>query len=625
MVKKSYKTIVSLCLCLLFFCSICFAWQSDDRVDALFKILDDGGSATTQEINGYLMELENLIPVDDIARQKKLLTLKCWNQDSDNEAKKNLAVKFAIEQEAIYASEAPSDTHLELLLCKGYYLQETKLFDAALVDYNKGIKEAYQLENPKLIADALSLRGSMLSFQGEFATALEDLITAQHLYENLNLTYWANNNLHQLATSYRRLGDPQGALSYLLKLEQSYLDNHNPDEAMDTNLQIAFALEELEQHSQALEKYQSSYQYWKNKNNPLFQHIISVHLAGNLIKLGRVDEALSYLLTAKEYLKIEEDNAFSFMHLHFSQAYLIKNEPQKALEHLALAEPAFKISNNHRGLIELYNQRALVLADLNQWQQAYLALSHYTELHLEQDKSSMSMRTTEMRTRFDVNKIEKENSLLIEKQKQKEITLQALTRNESLQNIIIVLVGLILLIVSVFAYVQLKRKVRFKQLALTDELTKLANRRHCYAKANTSLKHAIKHRIPFAIISFDIDHFKRVNDQWGHDVGDKVLITMAGICTNLMRKSDIIGRVGGEEFLVVLPNANKEQALEIAERIVTSVAQAQWQHLTPDTPQTISAGVTSLTNETSLAQLLLKADQGLYSAKSAGRNCVRQV
>jgi diguanylate cyclase (GGDEF)-like protein len=603
----------------------CFAWKSDDRVDALFKILDDGGSATPQEINGYLMELEKLIPVDDIARQKKLLTFKCWNQDSETEAQKNLAVKFAVEQEAIYASEAPSDTHLELLLCKGFYLQQVKQFDAALVDYDRGIKEAYQLENPKLIADALSLRGSMLSYQGNFTTALENLITAQHLYENLNLTYWANNNLHQLATSYRRLGDPQTALDYLLKLEQAYLDNHNHDEAMDANLQVAFALEELEQHSQALEKYQRSYQYWKNKSNPLFQHIISVHLAGSLIKLGRVDEALSYLLTAEEYLKIEEDNAFSFMHLHFSQAYLIKNEPQKALEHLALAEPAFKISNNQRGLIELYYQRALVLAGLNQWQQAYLALSHYTERHLEQDKSSMSMRTTEMRTRFDVNKIEKENSLLIEKQEQKEIILQALTRNESLQNIIIALVGLILLIVSVFAYVQLKRKLRFKQLALTDELTELANRRHCYAQANILLKDAIKQRIPFAIISFDIDHFKRVNDQWGHDVGDKVLITMAGICTNLMRKSDIIGRVGGEEFLVVLPNANKEQALEIAERIVTSVAQAQWQHLTPGMPQTISAGVTSLTKETALAQLLLKADQGLYSAKSAGRNCVRQV
>jgi diguanylate cyclase (GGDEF)-like protein len=605
--------------------NMCFAWKTEDRVDALFKILDSGGNATIQEINGYLMELENLIPVDDIERQKKLLTFQCWNQDSDTESQKKLAVKFAVEQEAIYASEAPSDTHLELLLCKGFYLQQAKQFDAALVDYNQGIKEAYQLENPKLIADALSLRGSMLSFQGDFTTALEDLITAQHFYENLNLTYWANNNLHQLATSYRRLGDPQGALGYLVKLEQAYLDDNNPDEAMDATLQMAFALEEQGQYSQALNKFQTSYEYWEKKNNELVQHIISVHLAGSLLKLGRVDEALSYLLTAEKHLTIEDDNAFSFMHLHFSQAYLIKNESQKALEHLALAEPAFKIGNNQRGLVELYYQRALVLADLGQWQQAYLALSHYTQLHLEQDKSSMSMRTTEMRTRFDVNKIEKENSLLIEKQKQKEIILQALTRNESLQNIIIILVGLILLIVSVFAYVQLKRKVRFKQLALTDELTKLANRRHCYAQANILLKDAIKQRTPFAIISFDIDHFKRVNDQWGHDVGDKVLITMAGICTNLMRKSDIIGRVGGEEFLVVLPNANKEQALEIAERIVTSVAQAQWQHLTPEQTQTISAGVASLTKETSLAQLLLKADQGLYSAKSAGRNCVRQV
>lgn len=616
---------ILMCLTSLFISSSSMAWKNNDRADKLLNIFYRGDLNTEEQIKKYLLELEQLIPADDIERQEKLLTHKCWNREIDTPAKQELALAFAVTHEAKFQSQAPSTTHVDLLLCKAFFLEYAGQADDALANYNAAIEEAYKLESPKLIADGLNLRGAMLSYRGEFTPALKDLITAQSLYDDLHLDYWSRNNMNQLATSYRRMGDTKTAILYFKALEKTYNEHKNFNEAIESNQQIAFALEEQGQYQQALVHYQKSYDYWQSKNNEMLRSVTAVHMAGSFLKLNQIEKAKKLLNSALQHITIGEDNPYSYMQLYFAQIKLLENQPQLALTHIKEAEDAFNLSGNQRGLAELLQVKTTTLAQLTLWQQAFEVQSEYVKLHLTLDKKSISKLTTEMRTRFDVDLVEKENRMLIEAQTQKQKMLETLQENEYLQRIITMLAALILLIVSIFAYVQLKRKIRFKHLALTDDLTKLANRRHCYAQANLRLKQAIKHKSPFSVISFDIDNFKRVNDQWGHDVGDKVLIVMADICTKLMRKSDIIGRVGGEEFLVVLPNANKEQALEIAERIVTSVAQAQWQHLTPEQPQTVSAGVASLTSELSLAQLLLKADQGLYSAKSAGRNCVRQV
>lgn len=625
MATRLYKTITLLLLCLTVVSVPSLAWANTERADDLFKILDSGGTETQEQVTAYITELGNLIDPDDIVRQEKLLTHQCWNQVSDTEQEQIDALKFATEHEARYANKPISNTHLDLLLCKGYYLELSGQPEQALDTYTRGVDEGYKLENPKLIADGLSLRGAILSYQGNFSRAVEDLITAQSFYESLHYDYWSNSNLNQIATTYRRLGDPQTAILYFVKLEKAYSESGRNDEAIGVNAQIAFALEESGKHQDALKRFQDSYDYWGKKKNNLLQQIAAIHLAGSLIELRRIEEATSLLLAAGKDVKANDSNAFSYLHFNLAQAYFIQNKADLALTHLAVAEPAFKRSGDNRGLIKLHLLKADILASRSQWELAYTAQSEYLKLHLEQDKSTLSKQTTEMRTRFDSSKIEKENQLLIEKQQQKEKILQALQQNESLKTIVIVLVALILCIVTIFASIQVKRKIRFKRLALTDDLTKLANRRDSYAQANRLFVQAVKNGHTLSIVTFDIDHFKNVNDMWGHDVGDEVLIKLANICMKLMRNSDIIGRVGGEEFVVLLPNTNSEQALEVANRIVLSVANADWDELTPTKGQTISAGVATLTKESSLTQLLKKADQALYLAKSSGRNCVKQL
>lgn len=157
-----------------------------------------------------------------------------------------------------------------------------------------------------------------------------------------------------------------------------------------------------------------------------------------------------------------------------------------------------------------------------------------------------------------------------------------------------------------------------------DMLTGLSNRRHFFELAEKELSRARRHHEPLAMLMLDVDYFKQVNDTYGHDVGDTVLRKMGEICTGVLRNNDILGRLGGEEFAILLPETAMEQALETAERLRHAVADSGVQtrdgkglHLT------VSLGVASLESQDGNVDAILKrADEALYAAKNAGRNRV---
>lgn len=167
------------------------------------------------------------------------------------------------------------------------------------------------------------------------------------------------------------------------------------------------------------------------------------------------------------------------------------------------------------------------------------------------------------------------------------------------------------------------------RMAHTDVLTGLHNRRHFIELSEMELSRAARHGSPLSVLMLDIDHFKRVNDTHGHQVGDTVLQLLATLCREQLRDLDVIGRLGGEEFAVTMPNANHAQAIQAAERLRQAIEAA---HL--PLPQglsvrfTVSIGVTTLSNGlphglNKLDSLLAQADQALYEAKNKGRNQVR--
>ncbi|GAB4580490.1 MAG: hypothetical protein Fur0022_32310 [Anaerolineales bacterium] len=160
-------------------------------------------------------------------------------------------------------------------------------------------------------------------------------------------------------------------------------------------------------------------------------------------------------------------------------------------------------------------------------------------------------------------------------------------------------------------------------LANVDELTKIKNRRRLFDLGQMEFDRARRHKLPLSAVMIDIDHFKRVNDTFGHAAGDQVMRILAERCQQEIRKADIFGRYGGEEFTIILPHTHAGDALNLAERLRARIFRTPFETERGAIPITISLGVASLTEEIpDLASLIDRADTALLGAKSSGRNRV---
>jgi diguanylate cyclase (GGDEF)-like protein len=171
---------------------------------------------------------------------------------------------------------------------------------------------------------------------------------------------------------------------------------------------------------------------------------------------------------------------------------------------------------------------------------------------------------------------------------------------------------------------------KLEQMAITDGLTGCYNRRYLMQQLEHEVLLNMRYRIPFSVFLFDIDHFKQINDRYGHLVGDEVIRRTAETVREKLRRTDILARYGGEEFTVYLPHTNREQAMQLAERILHSIHDNVVDAGEVKVGVTISMGVVSEDGENLrfddpkefLREVFARADAALYQAKNGGRNRV---
>lgn len=163
---------------------------------------------------------------------------------------------------------------------------------------------------------------------------------------------------------------------------------------------------------------------------------------------------------------------------------------------------------------------------------------------------------------------------------------------------------------------------RLEQLATTDFLTSFANRRHFEELGERELRRLARDHITASLVMFDLDYFKAVNDRYGHDVGDEVLRQISPPVSHSMRPRDLCGRSGGEEFVLLLAEADEERACRIAERIRAGIAALSIEHQRATIQVTASFGVAEWDGKEDLGTLMHRADAALYRAKRTGRNRV---
>lgn len=174
-----------------------------------------------------------------------------------------------------------------------------------------------------------------------------------------------------------------------------------------------------------------------------------------------------------------------------------------------------------------------------------------------------------------------------------------------------------------FAYTKATRQYQelLTELATIDKLTGLSNRRSLMTAAEKEIADSNKSGLPLSMLVIDIDHFKNINDTHGHLCGDYILSSLAELMRSVLRRQDTVGRWGGEEFMVLLPDADAEMLKDLGERLRLKINQTKFTYQNKEISISVTIGAAMLVSNDSFDSLTLRADQALYQGKKNGRNC----
>ncbi|MBA6350720.1 GGDEF domain-containing protein [Colwellia sp. BRX9-1] len=219
----------------------------------------------------------------------------------------------------------------------------------------------------------------------------------------------------------------------------------------------------------------------------------------------------------------------------------------------------------------------------------------------------------------------KQNELLANQNKIKRLKIIAAENKKFAQqrNILILVVTVIVFFVLLLRQIKVRKKLKY--LAKVDSLTNLYNRRTLFEKGAEAVATAVNEKQSLSVILLDIDHFKNINDTYGHDIGDEVIKIIAELGSETMRSRDLFARLGGEEFAGILPEVGCAEAKAIAERLREKVASKDWSEFNINEQLSVCIGVACLEQvESNFDDLLNAADIAMYYAKANGRNRVCQ-
>jgi len=591
--------------------------------DQLIRQLDNGEVPlnTRAAVKQTLDRLRTLLPPDDAYRQRRYEYVHCFLA-FDNDANDGYAYAGRGIEQARQANDLEAEANFQI--CRGLYQSQVTTERDALPDYEAGIRIARRLENPRLIADGLTWRGSAQSLLGEQAKALFDFLEAQRLYETVGNTTAAQSNLISIATIYRRLGEYDKAGDYLRQSMESAQRKQDKQEQMVVDMQLGFLATERGDPAGAVAPLQRALALAHETGSRQSVGSVLLALAESSNARQRYAEALQQVEgAAREFQAVADKSNAGMLALQSAKAHAGLGQHELAAREFDLAEASVRHSRNMRYLAELYGERSMnqealgkpaaALADLRLKINADAALARMAKTQL----------TTLMSYQFDTERRELENRKLAADKALQEQQLATLERIRGWQWLAILLAGVLLLLMLWLAWRQLRQSRRLHRLALTDALTGISNRRHIEYMLHVAVDEARRSHRELAVIMLDIDHFKRVNDSHGHPAGDQVLEQIVHVCQGALRQHDRLGRMGGEEFLVVLPDTDIEGGLQVAERLRACVAATRPVVGGVELQLSISLGVAQLrAADTGATSLVRRADAALYHAKDNGRNRV---
>lgn len=580
--------------------------------------------ATRAETSRVLVRLDSLVPAGDARRALRYRYTYCMLGMEDHPAE---GVAYA--QQGIEAARRIDypDAEANFHYCRGEHQEALTTPRDALPDYTAGIAVARHAENLRLIADGLSWRGNVQSLLGEPALGLVDFLQAQRDYEQAGEAVEAELNLLDVAVAYRRIGEFADARKYMDQSLAYAEQRHDVPQRISIEVQLGFLDSEMSNQPSALRHFAAALALAGGIGDQ--ESLGAAHLgqAGAFNLAGRHAEALAALDQAQvEFDKAADRSNQGMITLQRAEADAGLGRHVLAIARYDQAEQLLKSSGNLRYLAELLDARARSNEALGHPARAVVDLRRMIRAHEVLDRNARRYNTTLMSYQFDSARRDQEDRRIKEESALQGRQLAALQRARDWQSLAMLLGSLLLLGLIWQAVRQLRHSRRLHSLAMTDALTGIANRRRIEQVMTGVIREASQTGEPMTLMVLDIDHFKRINDLHGHQVGDMVLVRLVAACTNALRSFDHLGRVGGEEFLVILPKTGREIGRLIAERLRECVAALELGDIAAGLQVTISLGLAQSGDPAeSLESLVDRADRALYRAKAAGRNRVESA
>jgi diguanylate cyclase (GGDEF)-like protein len=532
------------------------------------------------------------------------------------------------------AAQAANDRNAESRFrrCEGYARESLGDEGAAFAAYGAAVTAAEAGGDVEALADALTGRGEQLHVSGEYDRAISDLKRAYDLYLGAGLESSEDYVLNAMANLYAdpNVGEYDKALGYYRELLALHRRDGERGEVATATFNLGATLESKRDYGKALAEYHRALALYQALGDQESVAETRRVIGATLAKQGRANEAIAWIDPALAwYRKAGDEDSIARTRLTRGIALRGAGRPADALRDLDAARAHFASMANQRFLVRIDEERAKAFADLGRWREAYAALRLQFDAQHALDSSLAREETSRLRVQFGTERTQQLNRALQAENASRGAALVAAARERRLQRLAIVLGALSLGLLAILVVRQLMRLRRLRELAATDDLTGIANRRGVLAFLRERLRMAARAGSPLAVVAFDIDHFKRINDVHGHDAGDRALRRIATLASQVARASDRVGRIGGEEFLLVLPGGGEAVGMEIAERLRAMVAAETFEDVGPGVRITISLGVASLGGAKSAADaaadadaLVKRADVALYRAKQEGRNRV---
>ncbi len=467
---------------------------------------------------------------------------------------------------------------------------------------------------------ASGLKINILTRKKKYVKAFElanNLISELPTITNSQARIWALNQIIQMLSFAGQYDQVQEYVK-LLKSESRTANTRCQTESYALN--ALFVANQLSSTNGELE---AAINLCVSDRQMIYANTLRLDKADLLITEGHAKQAIDYLhRITPSILKVKYQSHIVSLHSTLARAYLSqKNYSDAKREALA----AIAVNSENGSTLELEDPYRVLYKTEKQTGHSAAALAYY-EKYVRLDKASMNDAKARALAYQMVNQEVRAKKLKLDaltKQNQILKLRQALERKAAeTSHLYIALLIIAIILIGIWLYRIKHSQIRFRRMARHDDLTETFNRQHFIDEAKRVLLRLSKDKAKACLVIIDLDHFKRINDLYGHIAGDEVLKHAVEVSRSELRSSDVLGRLGGEEFGILMPSCSSAQGVEIGERIRHALASTPKQLISGDSV-TVCASIGLACTTTSgyeLVQLLIAADAALYTAKRSGRN-----